>query len=291
MQPQKDLAIILKSIPYEERHKVVTALTEQNGQITAMARNSIQSRRFGGALDLFAASDWIFTQRPGAELCSVTQANIRRSFEGLTSDFEKLALASVFNELMLKVAPRHEACQDLFKLHSNALSILNDLPEKDFEGDLKPKLIVVLLNSYLAKLLQWSGNQPRLYSCLQCGIELEQLSMDVELSCIVADAGWLCPGCRHEGTRHVRDRGGQAFQHSLLRLTPLAVRDFQLSLSIPIRQVSERCEASLQEHQDLFRFLEGLTVFHLPGFDQKPLRSLRFLGLKSSLPPEPESHR
>src|SRR6185437_133148 len=100
MQSKRDLAIILRAVPYQERHRVVTALTEQHGQISAIAKNSIQSRRFGGCLDLFAASEWIFTYSPGAELYHLTEAKIREPFDGLHKSFEKLSLASVFNEYM-----------------------------------------------------------------------------------------------------------------------------------------------------------------------------------------------
>src|SRR6187551_429479 len=100
MDQKRDLAIVLRSIPYEERHRIVTALTEQHGQVTGLARNAIQSRRFGGCLEAFAASEWQFVIKPGAELVRIEQAQIRRSFDGLRKDFERLSMASVFGEIM-----------------------------------------------------------------------------------------------------------------------------------------------------------------------------------------------
>src|SRR3954447_1857160 len=108
MQEIRDLAIVLRSVPYEDRHRVVTALTENHGKISALARNSIQSRRFGGALDAFVASEWSFVGRVGADLFRVERAVVRRAFEGLRKDFEKLSLASVFGELMIRLAPERE---------------------------------------------------------------------------------------------------------------------------------------------------------------------------------------
>src|SRR6478735_8305092 len=99
MQQKRDTAIILRAIPYEERHRIVTALTEQHGQVTAMAKNSIASRRFGGALDPFVASEWFFSQKPGADLLLLQEAVVKRAYEGLRKDFERLSLASVLNEL------------------------------------------------------------------------------------------------------------------------------------------------------------------------------------------------
>jgi DNA repair protein RecO len=279
MQPQRVLAIVLRSIPYQERHRIVTALTAELGQVSAIAKNSIQSRRFGGTLDIFAASEWIYTQRPGAEMIQISEAQIRTPFEGIRKDFQRLSLASALNEIMLKLAPQNHPADDLFRLHSNALFLLNEMPEIEVQG-------LYLLNSYMAKLLQWSGNQPRLSGCMQCGMLLESLALDAEISCLLMDAGWVCPQCRTHETRHIRERDGRNLQHSLLRLTRRAVQDFQRGLSIPIRQVPFEMRASVEEHQQLFQFLEALFIYHIPGFDQKPLKSLRFLGLKSNMPLE-----
>jgi DNA repair protein RecO len=273
--PTLDLAIVLRSVPYEERHRVVTALTEGHGLITALARNSIQSRRFGGTLDLFTASEWMFTLKPGAELYSLTEAKIREGFESIRKSFERLSLASVLSEIMIKLAPQNEACPEYFRLHSNALSTLSTSNEVGKE--------VVLLNSYLAKLLQLSGSQPRLQSCIQCEISLEKVDPHRALSCVIADAGWICSECRVQDTRHIRERDGRTLQHSMLRLSPLSIKDFQLSLRLPIRQITAHALASPQEHKDLFKFLEALYVFHIPGFDKKPLKSLRFLDLESTV--------
>lgn len=281
MQLKQDLAIVLRSIPYEERHRIITALTEQHGQISAMAKNSIQSRRFGGTLEPFAASTWTFTQKPGAELCQLSEAQIRNSFEGLRQDFKKLSLASVLNELIIKLAPQHQACGDLFRLHSNALFAINEASIEKVEQS-----GIAFLNAYLAKLLQWSGSQPQLSACLQCQLPLSDLPPRAEVSCLIADAGWVCGKCRAQETRHIRERSGNAFHHSLLRVTPVAVQDFQMSLRTPIRSVFSAFKGSENEHRALFQFLEALYVFHIPGFDQKPLKSLRFLDLKSTVLPE-----
>jgi len=286
MEQKRDLAIVLRWVPFEERHRVVTALTENHGRISALARNSIQSRRFGGALEPFAAAEWLFVERQGADLYRVDEAHIRRGYEGLRKRFERLALASVFNELMIRIAPEREACPDLFRLHSNALAVLEEMPDGEPLSELK------LLNAYLAKVLQWAGNQPQVLACLGCLKTLDTLDPYQPLNCVVSDAGWVCSDCRAIETRHVRDRAAaQGFHQSLLRLTPAALYDFHASLTLPIRQVTAVTQASHAEHEQLFGFLEALMVYHVPGFDRTPLKGLRFLALKSSLPPEPMNLR
>ncbi len=271
---KRDLAIILRSVAYEERHRIVTALTENHGRVEAMARNSIQSRRFGGTLDLFAASEWQFVDK-GGDLARLDEAQIRRSFEGIHKDFEKLSLGSVFCEFMLRLAPKNEASPELFKLHSNALAALEevDISQND-------RALLQLLNGYLAKLLQWTGSQPRLQRCHGCQKPLNEMDDDASLSCLVADAAWVCPSCRSLAVRHVTQGDFNAAQ---LRVTPMAILDFLMCLVSPIRQVPLHARASKDEHKSLFLFIEALFAYHQPGFDKKPLNGLRFLGLESNL--------
>lgn len=268
MHPIRDRAIVLRTIRFQDRHRVVTALTENHGQISALAKNSIQSRRFGGTLEPFAAAEWLFNQKPGADLYTLSEAEIRQSFDGICKDFEKFSLASFFSELMIKMAPQGEPCPDLFRLHSNALALLNE-PSPI-------QSVIILLNAYMAKLLQWSGNQPRLLNCLQCQSPLDLMPPTTELTGVIADAGWVCSDCRTEGTRHIKSQGNQPLQKSLLRVSALALKDFHIFLRTPIRRVLELTQAPHTEHQRLFQFLEALYIFHIPGFDQKPIESLRF---------------
>ena len=58
MEQKRDLAIVLRWVPYEERHRVVTALTENHGKISALAlwrsraiASSLRSRAFSAAAD------------------------------------------------------------------------------------------------------------------------------------------------------------------------------------------------------------------------------------------------
>jgi DNA repair protein RecO len=276
MEIQKDLAIVLRSILYEDKHRIITALTEQHGQVSALAKNAVQSRRFGGSLDLFTASEWIFQIKPHVDLYQLTQAQVREPFDHLRSDFKKLSLASTLNEYIMRIAPSMVACPDLFKLHSNALYTLNST-------DLKEGEEILFLNAYLFKLLHWSGHHPQIRACLKCSYSLNEILFDAELSGLVADAGWICPRCRKDDTRHIlRDSFQQThFEHSLLRIKPLALLDLEVCLNTPIRRVLQEMKASPEEHQQLFKWIEGLFVFHIPGFDQKPIKSLRFLGLQS----------
>ncbi len=282
----EETAIVLRTVAYEERHRIVTALTENHGRISAMARNAVQSRRFGGSLEAFAASTWRISLKPGADLYHLEEATIRKSFEGLRRNFELLSLASVFNELMLRMAPEREASLDLFKLHSNALALLEEMALQN--GGLSapdPRLVLALLNAYLAKLLQWNGTQPQLLRCLGCERSLLDFSSDTRLRCHISVACWTCPDCRD-----VRPDGAEdyapGFQHRFFEATQAAVGDFYIGLSAPIRKMSELAQGSLEDEKLLFSLLESLMIYHVPGFDRTPLKGLRFIpGIQGAFGP------
>jgi DNA repair protein RecO len=267
----EDHAIVLRVVPFQERHRIIAALTEHHGKVSVMAKNSISSRRFGGALDPFTAGHWRWTRKANAEMGFLQEAIAKRSFEGLRADFEHLALASVFNELVLKTAPEGEPCPELFKLHANALAALEEPPAASGRER-------TLLNAYLAKLLQWSGSQPRLQECLSCAKPLGELNARDVLTCAISDAGWFCPECRSAGGFE------RSFAQAQLRVSAGAVRDFFVSLAHPIRQAVTSGLASEDEHLALFTFLEALLIYHVPGFDRQPLKGLRFL-VSGSNPP------
>lgn len=270
-------AIVLRAVPFEERHRVVTALTENHGKISALARNSIQSRRFGGCLDPFTAATWRISERAGANLLHVEEATIRKSFEGLRNDFEILALASVFNELMLRLAPERENCSDLFKLHSNALTLLEELAvTSTVEKAPDPRILLALLNSYLSKILQWNGTQPQLLRCLGCERSLLDFSAETKLRCHISVACWTCPNCLGAIPDTAADYA-PGFRHRFFEATQSAIGDFYIGLTTPIRKVPELAQASLNDQKLLFNVMESLLIYHVPGFDRTPLKGLRFL--------------
>ena len=282
METRRDLAIVLRVVPYEERHRVVTALTENHGRISALARNAVQSRRFGGALEPFAAAEWRFVEKPGGELVRVEEATIKRGYEGIRLDFERLALASVFNELLLKIAPERQPVPELFRLHANALALLDDQAKA---GEAPERLqLYRLLNGYLAKLLQLQGNQPPIAACLHCERSLLELPEAEALACSIADAAWICPSCRSQGNQQLRgsssapfDHAGLGFANSQIRVSVRAFIDFLASLQTPVRKLPEVLNASLEEHEALLHFLEGVLSYHVPGFDRSRLKGLQFL--------------
>ncbi len=251
----RDLAIVLRAVPYEDRNRVITAITEHHGRISAMARNAVHSRRFGGCLDLFAASEWRWIDRPGTDLVRLEEAVIRRPFEAVRRDLHRLAIASAWSEILMKVAPERQAAPELFRLHANALAALDDFLEEP----------LILLERYLLKILQASGAQPNLGACLSCAALSTRMDPSESLVCLVAEAGWICSSCRQSTTRHL--------QGLPKRLSAGTVTRLNEALSGSMRQVC-RDPAGVEELAT--EFLLALMEYHLPGFDRQQIRSLSF---------------
>lgn len=251
----------LRSSPFQERDRVITALTEHSGLVTAVARNSIQSRRFGGALDSFGISEWRFVRKQGAELVRLDQATIHVSFPLIRTDLDRLAVASTMNETILKTIPQDHAVREIFLLHSGAFQVLESLPPEDAS-----RVYPALLNTYLMKILQWSGLQPQLTSCLACEKPLGAETPGV-LSALVQDAGWIC--CESRGGLH--------------EIRTEAIKDLLSNLSRSIRKFQSHPMIPGEWHIEIFRWIESLMRFHIPGLDQYPMKSLRFLPWNQSL--------
>ncbi|MGE0614187.1 MAG: DNA repair protein RecO [Bacteriovoracia bacterium] len=270
MTPNKDLAIVLRSVVFQDRDRIVTALTQNHGRITALAKNSVHSKRFGGSLEAFTAGEWLFTQKPNADMAHLSEANVKRAYEGLRRDFHRLSIGSAFSEIILKLTHPNEPCPQLFQLHSNALAVLEET-----DNLANP---FSLLNMYLAKVLQWSGHQPDFLNCLACEKSLNDV---MELTAIVSEGGWVCADCRHTHapTHAVAAQG----KHPLHRH---AIVDLLMAMNHPFRQAVTQVSGTPDAHQDLFAYLEAFLSYHVAGFDRAAMKSLRFIsGSSEPLPP------
>lgn len=278
MEKIKDLAIVLRSVQYEDRHRIVTALTLDGGLVSALARNSIYSRRFGGSLDLFVASDWVFSSRPGAELVQLLEAEVRESFDPIRKDLIKVALASVLTEVALRVVPPREPCPEFFRLYSNALVGVVELNSGAGQ-------VLAFLNAYLVKVLHWTGNQPGLRCCLSCGAGLDEQGQGAKVWGELSSASWICQKCVQAGGDVLSGRslwcpesqtsGGRKDFGS--GLSPAGIQDLGRFMQLPIRECLRELQGGASEHHLLLFFIQDLLAYHLPGFGTERVKSVGYL--------------
>lgn len=263
----RDLGFVLRATPYQERDLILTLFTENKGRMTGIARNGVQSRRFGGSLDLFLASEFYFepkavrlssdsAQDAHEWMIPLKSAHAKTSFRGINQSLEKMSVGGALNELLLKILPTARATPDLFKLYSNALLALEQQPETQTIGT---------LNACLLKFAQWLGVQPSLTRCQSCQKPLPEVTGEVVFP-LVTQGAWQCRECAktHEATLHRS-----------------AVEDALLSMTRPIRQAEFQ---STPEHQlQLLVYLERHLAYFVPGLEKQEISSIRVLKSLRSL--------
>jgi recombinational DNA repair protein (RecF pathway) len=180
---------------------------------------------------------------------------------------------------MIHVAPEHEPVPELFKLHSNALAFL--------EGTSEPKHMGVgpLLNAYLSKLLQWSGNQPQIQSCLSCEKSLESLSVGDTVKLVIREAGWICVDCGSgvTSTKHIEggEQGGRLSERGS-RLPVAVFFELNRYLREPLKDAVPSFRPEVQAL--LFGILKNLLEYHVPGFKLEDFKTFRFVESTEPLP-------
>ena len=256
----RDLCFVLKTFPFKERDLIAVLFSEQKGRFSAIARNGVQSRRFGGSLNLFSASDFEIDPKTvrihevsDEGLVQILSAQTRHVSENLSQSFEKLSAASALNELILKILPPHKAAPEVFKLYSNSLFALNELKDQN---------AVSIVNAFILKITQWLGVQPSLTRCLHCTKTLNEVNGE----CVypqVAKGAWLCGECipNHSGGNN--------------RLSKIVMLDAFHSMLHPIRKIE--FQAPQADHEILLEVLEKHLQYFVPGLDRAPITALRFL--------------
>ncbi len=265
----RETCYVLKTIPIKERDLVAVLFGENKGKISAIARNGVQSRRFGGCLDFFTASDFELDTRTfklsdfgDDTLVQMNSAQSKHTFKTLSKSIYKLSCASSLNELVLRAVPLHRPAPDLFKLFSNTLTALDENEED---------LSVPALNAFILKLTQWLGLQPALTRCQVCSKPLHEVAEN-EVYPQTQSGGWTCLTCTRPEERRL-DRP---------LLSKLIILDAYHSMLHPIRKI--KWSATPNEHILLLEFLEQHLAYFVPGLDRAPLNSFKFL--KSVLLPE-----
>jgi len=256
MEHLSDLAIILKTFPYQERDKVVVFLTENYGRRTALAKGGVHSRRFGGTLDFLSCSRMEFVQKPHAEMGRIDEAVIHHEFRNLEKDFERLTAASFAAEFCLKLIEPQTPSREMFVLLSNMLFQL------DAGMALKPAI-----NAFLCKAFKVLGYPPSLLRCVQCERGAHEIA---ETGCRYywySEAGGMICGHCSKG-RFKSELGGDTL---LL---------FHRMTMVPFKELGvDQVEIQNSEHPQaqLYRLLSDFLHHHIPGLPTSGLKSWKLL--------------
>jgi DNA repair protein RecO (recombination protein O) len=175
---------VLRRFNLGEADRVITFVTPDRGKVKAVARGVRRiTSKMAGHLELFGDVDLMLV--PGRQFDVITSARLRRHPDAIATDYDKLAQAYVWAEMLDKLTPEDEQQPDLFALARGSYAELG-------ENGPGP-----LLRLYFAlNLLGVLGYQPSLEGCVVCGSksESEVYRFSAELGGIVDRA------CRQAGT-------------------------------------------------------------------------------------------
>ena len=250
MAAQKTQAIVIRTFPLQEFHKIITFYTPDLGKVKAVAYGIRSPKsRLGGSLELLNHGTLLFQYRENRELQNITDFNLIDGFDAMRSDFTRITYGCYFAELVDSIASEGVASPEIFNLlHTTYQSLVHvdDVP--------------LLARGFEIKFLDCAGYGPELSRCVQCSSVVRAATTDTfGIAFSVRYGGVLCGECKN--------RDGAAFT--------IASGSCEL---LKVLRKSEwerfnRVRASARNHQELKRLLGSFIEYHT----ERSLKSLRFI--------------
>lgn len=231
--------IVIGVTDYLESDKLLTLFTREHGKLRGIARGARRSsRRFGGALELFARLDVQLVLHEG--LSTLREADVVTVYRGIRSDLFKICWAGYACELVEQLAPEKLPNPRLYRLLTAYLERLDSAPVASADR-----------RFYEINLLNILGYRPAIDHCSVCGTDIP-----AGTAARVADAegALLCTDCNRTGRRISAravlflDKALQAGRFGTISATP-------------------------QDLDEIGPLLDAAIGAHLP----RPLKSLAFL--------------
>lgn len=181
----RDDAVVLRTHKLGEADRIITLLTQNHGQLRAVARGVRRtSSKFGARLEPFMVADLQFVK--GRSLDIVTQAEARGSYgDAIANDYEKFIVGAAMTETAERLTDIDgETSRAQYLLLVGALAALS-------RGAHAPELI---LDSYLLRAVSIAGWAPSFGDCARCGAGGPHQAFNASLG------GAVCPDCRPPGS-------------------------------------------------------------------------------------------
>ena len=257
MAAQRTQAIVIRTFPLQEFHKIITFYTPDFGKVKAIAYGVKSPRsRLSGSLELLNHGTLLFQHRENRELQNITDFNLIDGFDAMRSDFTRITYGCYFAELVDSIASEGLASPEIFDLLHTAYQFLaytEDVP--------------LLARRFEIKFLDCAGYGPELSICVHCSStgtdilpgELGGVINRFGIAFSVRYGGVLCGNCQH--------RDGAAFT-----ITPGSCALLK-TLRISEWERLNRIRASPRNHKELKRVL-GNFIEH---YTERDLKSIRFI--------------
>ena len=250
MAAQKTQAIVIRTFPLKEFHKIITFYTPDFGKVKAVAYGVKSPKsKLGGSLELLNHGTLLFQHRENRELQNITDFNLIDGFDVIRSDFTRITYGCYFAELVESIASEGVANPEIFDLLRTTYQFL---PQADD--------VPLLARGFEVKFLDCAGYAPELSRCLHCGSDVQGATENrFGIAFSIRYGGVLCGDCKN--------RDGAAFT-----IAPGSCELLKMLRKSEWERFN-RIRASARNHQELKRVLGSFIEYHT----ERSLKSLRFI--------------
>ena len=250
MAAQKTQAIVIRTFPLKEFHKIITFYTPNFGKVKAVAHGVKSPKsKLGGSLELLNHGTLIFQHRENRELQNITDFSLIDGFDAIRSDFTRITYGCYFAELVDSIASEGLASPEIFDLLRTTYQFLmhaDDVP--------------LLARGFEIKFLDCAGYGPELSRCVHCGSAAKGTTSDrFGIAFSVRYGGVLCGDCKN------RDGAASTIASGSCELLKMLRRSEWERFN--------RIRASARNHQELKRVLGNFIEYHT----ERRLKSLKFI--------------
>ncbi|MBN1298101.1 MAG: DNA repair protein RecO [Actinobacteria bacterium] len=254
MSSYKTEAIVLKSYNLGEADKILKLFSNDKGLLNAVAKGARKIKsKFGGRLELFNVLELEISA--GRNLDIINQAELKKNFSLIPSDFNKFIFAQFICEVVLKTHfSEAEMSPVIFKLLCACLKSIDSSKEKDINELQKISVF------FIAKFLKITGYPPLIYSCSVCGKKIKPQSFTVypankknsNIYFSIRLGGILCENCE-KNIKNITD---------MKKMIDFKSYDFLCTLFNEKMKICMESHISSVELDEIFGLLEEYLKYH-----------------------------
>ena len=253
MPAQKTEAIVIRTYPLRDTHKIITFYTPDFGRVKAVAYGVKSPKsKLSGRLELLNHGMLMFNHRENRDLQSLSGFELIEGFDGIRDDFARITYGCYLAELVDAIAAEGDANPEIFHLLQNTYHLLADIED-----------VAMLARVFEIKFLDLAGYAPQLSQCANCGSNVTGSDTKTQGTPVmlfsVRHGGMLCNNCQHRDT-------------SAYSITPGSCELLKTLRKSELEKIN-RIRASTRNHRELKLILSSFIRYHT----ERNLKSLRFI--------------
>ena len=185
MAAKESDAVILRTWPLDEAHKIVSVFARSEGRIRGVAPHARRSvKRFGAALEMLSYVRLRYSEKPHGGLVRLESCELLESFCGSQPGYEQIVGGSCISEVCELILPEHEANEPFLRL---VLLVIREMG--------RSASIWRALTYFDLWAVRLAGFLPPLDECIRCHADL---AAEDETWFRPQWDGLLCRNCRGE---------------------------------------------------------------------------------------------